>query len=66
MIFAALLLPSFIMTCRQPGVNHSQAWATDPSALDTLSTTAPGNLNLVIVKPDRRRGNFVATLGGSR
>lgn len=46
------------------GVNHSQAWAMDPSALDTLSTRYAGTWLSIIVDLSVAASGFVAALGG--
>ncbi len=46
------------------GVSHSQAWATDPSALDTLSTRYAGTWLSIIVDLSVAASGFVAALGG--
>jgi amino acid transporter len=46
------------------GVSHSQAWATDPSALDTLATRYAGTWLSIIVDLSVAASGFVAALGG--
>lgn len=46
------------------GVNHSQAWASDPAALDTLATRYAGTWLSIIVDLSVAASGFVAALGG--
>ena len=46
------------------GVSHAQAWATDPSALDTLATRYAGTWLSIIVDLSVAASGFVAALGG--
>jgi amino acid transporter len=46
------------------GINHSQAWATNPAALDTLATHYAGTWLSIIIDLSVAASGFIAALGG--
>jgi amino acid transporter len=46
------------------GVDHSQAWATNPAALDTLATRYAGTWLSIIIDLSVAASGFIAALGG--
>jgi amino acid transporter len=46
------------------GITHSEAWATDPAALDTLATRYAGTWLSIIIDLSVALSGFVAALGG--